>query len=88
MSDIRLLMLVARYPHRRSLARRVGKGSLFPHLRDLEQRGFVRRREDYYLLTRRGRHELSVATAVALMLMRRLGQVMAVGAGARGHSGP
>jgi hypothetical protein len=87
MSDIRLLMLVDSYPHRRALAHRAGTRSLFPHLRYLEQHGFVKRRQDRYLLTRRGRDELSIATAIAHMLMRRLGQVTADGAAARGHAG-
>ena len=65
MSEARLLSMVARYPECRALARRVPDGSAFVVLRRLEARGLVSRRDGLYRLTRRGRHELDIARAVA-----------------------
>ena len=64
MSEARLLWLVARYPHATALARRAGDGTLFPVLRRLEARGYVRRQRDRYRLTRTGRDELAMTLAV------------------------
>jgi DNA-binding PadR family transcriptional regulator len=69
MSEVRLLWLVARYPHRAALARRVRDGSMFDVLRRLEARGWVRRQRDQYRLTRAGRDELAMAAAL-LRLVR------------------
>ena len=66
MSEAWVLSLVSRYPHRVALARRARDGSLFAVLRRLETRGYLRRQQDRYRLTRRGRDEL----AVTLALMR------------------
>jgi DNA-binding PadR family transcriptional regulator len=70
MSEARLLSMVARYPHTRALARRVSDGSVFLLLRRLEARGLVSRRQGLYRLTRRGRHELDAARAVAGLMVR------------------
>ena len=69
MSEARLLSMVARYPECRALARRVPDGSAFVVLRRLEARGLVSRREGLYRLTRRGRHELDIARAVAGLMV-------------------
>ena len=70
MSEARLLSLVARYPQRAALARRVRDGSVFEMLRRLEARGYVWRQRDHYRLTRAGRNEL-VMTLALLRLVRR-----------------
>jgi DNA-binding PadR family transcriptional regulator len=64
MSEARLLWLVARYPHRAALARRVRDGSVFDGLRRLEARGCLRRQRDQYRLTRAGRDELALTLAL------------------------
>ncbi len=70
MSDARLLLLVARYPHPVALARRVRDGSLFPALRRLEERGMLSRRKGQYRLTRRGREELAMTRALFRLVTR------------------
>jgi DNA-binding PadR family transcriptional regulator len=70
MSKARLLSLVARYPHPTALARRVRDGSMFVALRRLEARGFLRRQDGTYLLTRRGRDELAMAGVLVRLLAR------------------
>ena len=70
MSETRLLWLVARYPHATALARRAGDGSLFPLLRRLEARGYVRRQRDQYRLTRNGRNELAMTFALMRLAPR------------------
>jgi DNA-binding PadR family transcriptional regulator len=72
MSEARVLSLVAQYPHRIALARRVRDGSLFPVLRRLEARGFLWRQHDRYRLTRRGRAELALARALIRVTTREL----------------
>lgn len=64
MSEARLLSLVARYPNRIALARRVRDRSAFEVLRRLEDCGYVRRRRDEYRLTRTGRDELELTFAL------------------------
>jgi DNA-binding PadR family transcriptional regulator len=70
MSEARVLSLVAQYPHRTALARRARDGSLFPALRHLEARGFVWRQRDRYRLTRRGREELAMTSALVRLVTR------------------
>jgi DNA-binding PadR family transcriptional regulator len=70
MSEAWLLSLVSRYPHRTALARKVHNGAVFPGLRSLERRGFVKRYHDQYRLTHRGRDELRMARAIALLVSR------------------
>src|SRR3954454_2172559 len=70
MSEARLLSMVASYPHCRALARRIPDGTAFVLLRRLETRGLVSRRQGLYRLTRRGRHELETAHAVAGLMIR------------------
>jgi DNA-binding IclR family transcriptional regulator len=70
MSQTRLLALVARYPHLTALARNTRCEAVYPGLRTLERRGFVRRDRDQYRLTRRGRDELAMARAIARLLRR------------------
>jgi DNA-binding PadR family transcriptional regulator len=71
MSEALILSLVARYPNRAALARRVRDGSVFPVLRRLERRGLLWRQRDRYRLTRRGREELATTFAL-IRLQRRL----------------
>ena len=71
LSEARLLHLVAEYPHPTALARRVRDASMFPALRRLEARGFLRRRAGQYRLTRRGCDELAFARALARLVARR-----------------
>ena len=70
MSEAQLLSLVARHAHPTALARRVRDGSLFVALRRLEARGFLRRKDGNYLLTRRGRDELAMVAVLARLLAR------------------
>jgi DNA-binding PadR family transcriptional regulator len=70
MSEARLLSLVARYPHRRALARHARDGSFFPTLRRLEAHGAIRRQRELYRLTRRGREQLDATRSVALLVVR------------------
>ncbi|NUR76781.1 MAG: hypothetical protein HOQ28_10920 [Thermoleophilia bacterium] len=70
MGHARLLALVLRHPHPADLGRTVRDGTTFAALRQLEARGLVMRRRGLYRLTRRGRHELSMAWAVAQLLRR------------------
>jgi DNA-binding PadR family transcriptional regulator len=70
MSEARLLLLVSKYPHRTAVARKVQDGAVFPGLRSLECRGFVKRYRDQYQLTRRGRDELATACAIAQLVSR------------------
>jgi DNA-binding PadR family transcriptional regulator len=71
MFELRLLALVFRYPHPTALARKVQDGALlFPTLRSLECRGFVRRRRGEYRVTQRGRDELVMASAIARLVSR------------------
>jgi DNA-binding PadR family transcriptional regulator len=64
MSELRVLLLVARYPLATALARRVRDGAVFTALRRLEADGLLRRERGHYFLTRRGRDELAVAVAL------------------------
>jgi DNA-binding PadR family transcriptional regulator len=70
MSEASVLSLVERYPQRVALARHADDGSLFVALRRLEDRGFLRRRQDRYRLTQRGRDELAWTRALARLLSR------------------
>ena len=70
MFEVWLLALVSRYPHPTALARNVQDGALFPALRALECRGFVRRHRGLYRLTRRGRDELAMARGIARLVTR------------------
>lgn len=70
MNEARLLALVTRHPHPVALARRLGAASAFGALHRLEERGLVARRRDLYRLTRRGRHELWMARAIAQLVAR------------------
>jgi hypothetical protein len=70
MSEARLLALVSRYPDATALARRVQDGAAFAALRSFERRGFVRRSRGQYRLTRRGRHELALAHALARLVLQ------------------
>jgi|1185.fasta_scaffold159472_1 DNA-binding PadR family transcriptional regulator len=73
MSEARLLWLVASYPHTTALARRAGDGSLFPSLRRLEARGYIRRQRDHYRLTRNGRNELAMTLALMRLVRSQCG---------------
>jgi len=64
MSELWVLSLVERYPHRSALARRIRDGSAFAALRRLEALGLLRSRRDHYRLTRRGRDELAMCRAL------------------------
>ena len=75
MSEAGLLSLVARYPHPTALARRLRDGSMFVALRRLEARGFLRRNDGAYLLTRRGRDELAMARVLVTLLARTRHQI-------------
>jgi DNA-binding PadR family transcriptional regulator len=68
MSEGALLSLVARYPHPIALARHARDGTMFVALRRLEARELVTRRRGLYRLTRRGRHELALARALARLV--------------------
>ena len=70
MSEARLLSLVARYPHRRALARRLRDGAALAGLSRLEARGLVTRRQHLYRLTRRGYEELAMTHALARLMVR------------------
>lgn len=70
MIETGLLAFVRRYPHPAALARRIRDGSLFAGLERLEAQGLVTRRRGLYRLTQRGRHELSMARAVAQLVAR------------------
>lgn len=70
MSEARLLWLVRRYPHPTALARHVRDARVFPAFRRLEARGLVTLRRGQYRLTKRGRDELAVTHALALLLAR------------------
>jgi hypothetical protein len=72
MSELGLLALVARYPHRVALARRTGSESLFPLLRRLEQGGLVAFRGEQVHLTARGRGELALRRSLGLAIARAL----------------
>jgi hypothetical protein len=69
MSETLVLVLVARYPDPRALARRAGE-KLFPLLERLEHEGFVTTRRGLYLVTRRGRKELALRLALARTIAR------------------
>ena len=64
MSQARLLLMVARYPNPRALARRIRNDSLFVGLHRLEAGGLIRRERGLYRLTRRGRGELAFFRAL------------------------
>jgi hypothetical protein len=64
MSESRLLVLVARYPHPRALARRAGARA-FPALARLQHEGLVTRRHGLYVVTKRGQSELELRRALA-----------------------
>lgn len=70
MSEAWLLSLVSRYPHPKALARKAQNATVFPGLRSLERRGFVKRYRDHYRLTRRGRDELAMACAITRLVWR------------------
>jgi hypothetical protein len=72
MSELGLLALVARYPHRVALARRAGPESLFPLLLRLEQGGLVAARGERIQLTARGRGELALRRSLGLAIGRAL----------------
>jgi hypothetical protein len=68
MSEVRLLSLVARYPHPVALGRHIDEGGGFTALHRVQRRGLVVRRGGLYRLTRRGRDELWMARAVARLV--------------------
>ena len=68
MTEAGVLSLVARYPQRVALARRARDGSLFAALSRLEAGGYVRRLQDGYRVTRRGREELAMTVALARLV--------------------
>ncbi len=70
MSEVRLLFLVMRYPHRRALARHVRDGSIFGFLVCLEARGLIRRSGEEYRVTRAGRSELDLTRALTKLISR------------------
>jgi DNA-binding PadR family transcriptional regulator len=70
MSEAWVLSLVERYPNRAALARRVRDASVFLALRRLEAHGLLRRQHDQYRLTRRGRDELALTSALIRLLVR------------------
>jgi len=70
MSEARVLFLVERYPHPTALARRARDGSVFSILRRLEAHGLLRRQDDRYRLTRRGRDELAMTRALIRLVTR------------------
>jgi hypothetical protein len=65
-----LLMLVAKYPHPKALARHARDGRVFATLRSLESRDLVWRYRGQYRLTRRGHDELTMGRALARLLAR------------------
>jgi hypothetical protein len=67
MSELGILFLVAQYPNPLAIARRVRDGSVFPALRHLEASGLLWRQQNQYRLTRRGREELALTTALLLL---------------------
>jgi len=69
-SEARLLSLVARYPHRTALARRLRDGAAFAGLSRLEARGLVTHRQQLYRLTGRGHEELAMTQALARLVVR------------------
>ncbi len=70
MSEAMLLSLVAKYPHRASLAKQVRDGAVFAALSRLEARGLVMRRRELYRLTKRGIDELAMTRALARLIVR------------------
>jgi len=70
MTESRLLVLIARYPHQTALARRVRDGSVFSVLNRLERGGLVRRHGDLYRLTHRGQSELAMTRKLILLVAR------------------
>jgi DNA-binding PadR family transcriptional regulator len=64
MSEARVLLLVAQYPHPTALARSVRDGSVFVALRRLEAGGLLTRKRGQYRLTRRGERELALTRAI------------------------
>ena len=70
MTEARLLSLVAAYPHRTALARRVHDGHVFGAVGRLEARGLVRRQRDLYRLTDRGVRELRLTRAVVRLVLQ------------------
>jgi hypothetical protein len=71
MTELALLSLVRRYPHRATLARRRGE-RVFPALQRLEASGLVLRKRESYRLTARGKRELDLHRA----LTRVVGQAL------------
>jgi DNA-binding PadR family transcriptional regulator len=71
MSEARVLVLVARYPHPVALARRAGS-SLYAGLQRLEACGLVTTRQGSYRLTGRGCRELELQRALARVVARSL----------------
>jgi hypothetical protein len=69
MFETPVLMLVAQYPNASALARRAGSAP-FPMLQRLEGDGLVTRREGGYRLTRRGRDELELRSALGRSIAR------------------
>ena len=70
MSEVWLLSMVLRYPHRTALARKARNGAVVADLRSLEHRGLVKRYRDHYRLTRRGRNELAMALDISRLVLR------------------
>jgi Mn-dependent DtxR family transcriptional regulator len=68
MSEGAILSLVSRYPHATALARHARDVSTFSALRRLEARGYIGRRRDRYVLTRRGRDELALLRGLARLV--------------------
>jgi hypothetical protein len=73
MSEAMVLLLVARYPHPKALARRAPSSSCFPGLARLQAAGLVAKRGGVYRLTRRGRSELELGRALRLAVDRGFG---------------
>jgi DNA-binding PadR family transcriptional regulator len=66
-----VLLLVSLYPHRVALAKRAHGGSVFTVISRLEARGYVRRQQDRYRLTRQGRDELALTLALLRLVTPR-----------------
>src|SRR5262245_18882476 len=71
MTELALLSLVRRYPHRTALARRSGR-RVFAALGRLEVAGLVVRRTETYRLTARGELELDADRRVARIVVQAL----------------
>ena len=64
MSEVRALVLLSKFPQRAALVRR-GAAAIFPVLRRLEAKGYVRPDREGWRLTHRGASELELGRALA-----------------------